>query len=141
MERKPISVKLALGNTAACGRIDSGSPPTSVCAVIRQEQWPKPVRPVSFREGVTPQMTLGFGTTCIQFDCAERQFITTVMAASVDVSLIIKKRLSGAMSQLIGPVRIPVSTMTVWNNRCGLPHLNTDVVVTSTAIIWESGEM
>ena len=85
-------------------------------------------------------MTLGFGTTCIQFDC-ERQFRTTVMAASVDVSLIIKKRLSGAMSQLIGPVRIPVSTMSVWNNGCGLPDLNTDVVVTSTAIIWESGEM
>ena len=36
MERKPISVKLALGNTAARGRIDSGSPPTSGCAVIQE---------------------------------------------------------------------------------------------------------
>ena len=48
-----------------------------------------------------------------QFDSAARQFWTTVMDASVDVSLIIRKRPSGAMSQLIGPVRIPVSTMSV----------------------------
>lgn len=63
------------------------------------------------------------------------------MDASVDVSLKIGKRPSGAMSQLIGPVRIPVSTMPVWKNACGLPDVNTGLVVTSTAIIWESGEM
>ena len=63
------------------------------------------------------------------------------MDASIDVSLMIRKRPSGAMSQLIGPVRIPVSMMSVWNKACGLPDLNTGLVVTSTAIIWESGEM
>ena len=41
------------------------------------------------------------------------------MDRSVDVSLMIRKRPSGAMSQLIGPVRIPVSIMWVWNNACG----------------------
>ncbi len=63
------------------------------------------------------------------------------MDASIDVSLMIRKRPSGAMSQLIGPVRIPVSMMSVWNKVCGLPDLKTGLVVTSTAIIWESGEM
>ena len=58
------------------------------------------------------------GRVCdrIQFDSAGRQFSTTVMDASVDASLMIKKRPSGEMSQLVGPVRIPVSTMSVWNN-------------------------
>ena len=63
------------------------------------------------------------------------------MDAAVEVSLIIRKRPPGAMSQLIGPVRIPVSTISVWNKECGLPDWNTGLVVTSTAIIWESGEM
>jgi hypothetical protein len=100
------------------------------------------VQPLSLKEGITARMRMdGFLATRVQFDSAARQFRTIVMGASVDVSLIIRNRPSGAMSQLIGPVRIPVSTMPVWNNGCGLPDLKTGLVVTSTAIIWESGEM
>lgn len=63
------------------------------------------------------------------------------MAASLELSLMMRKRPSGAMSQLMGPVRIPVSIMSVWNNGCGVPELNTGFVATPTAIIWESGEI
>lgn len=77
------------------------------------------------------------------FVAVARQFRATV---SDDVSegfaVMIRKRLpSGARSQLIGPVRIPVSTISDWNKGCGVPDWNTGRVLTSTDIIFESGEM
>src|SRR3984957_16231317 len=45
---------------------------------------------------------------------------------SCDLSLIIRNRFpSGARSQLMGPVRIPVSTMSVLNRACGMPAWKT----------------
>src|SRR5579883_2661983 len=69
-----------------------------------------------------------------------RQLRATVTDASVEVSLIIRKRLpSGPTSQLNGPVRMPVSTISVWNRLRGVPAWKTELVATS--IIFESGEM
>ena len=54
----------------------------------------------------------------------------------------IRNRLpSGAMSQLMGPVRIPVSTISVSKRGCGVPDWKVGLVLTSTAIIFQSGEM
>ena len=57
-------------------------------------------------------------TSALHFCSLGRQFrITLREDASWDLSLIIRNRFpSGAISQLMGPVRIPVSTMSVLNS-------------------------
>ncbi len=45
------------------------------------------------------------------------------------------------MSQLIGPVRIPVSAISVLNKGTGVPAWKTGVVLTGTAIMVQSGEI
>src|ERR1700688_5042082 len=71
-----------------------------------------------------------------------RQFrITFREDVSCDLSLIIRNRFpSGVISQLTGPVRIPVSTMSVLNRACGMPAWKNGAVLTGTAIMVPSGE-
>lgn len=59
----------------------------------------------------------------VHLGCSGRQFrITLRDEASAAFSLIIRNRLpSGEISQLIGPVRIPVSTICVLNRASGVP--------------------
>jgi hypothetical protein len=47
------------------------------------------------------------------FNDGVRQFRIAVTDVSTEVSVMIRNRPSGAMSQLIGPLRIPVSTIPV----------------------------
>ena len=70
------------------------------------------------------------------------QFNTTVRGASVGLEAMITNLLpSGVMSQLTGPVRIPVSTISVSKRGCGVPDWNTGLVEMGTAISFESVEM
>jgi hypothetical protein len=72
-----------------------------------------------------------------------RQFRATVKDDDAGaLGLMIKKRLpSGERSQLKGPVRIPVSTISLSNKVCGVPAWKTGLVLTGTAVIFESAEM
>lgn len=47
----------------------------------------------------------------------------------------------GATSQLMGPVRIPVSTIRVLNSGCGVPGRKVPLVLTGTAVMVQSGEI
>lgn len=59
----------------------------------------------------------------------------------LELGLMIRNLLpSGAISQLKGPVRMPVSTISVSNRARGVPAWKVGRVVTSTAIIFQSGE-
>src|ERR1700747_664597 len=67
----------------------------------------------------------------LHFGCSGRQFrITFRDEAPAEFSLMIRNRLpSGAMSQLIGPVRIPVSTISVSKRARGVPDWKVGLVL------------
>jgi hypothetical protein len=78
-----------------------------------------------------PSRVFQAGAGCRIDHRSMRQFrITLRDEVSLEVAVMIRNRFpSGAISQLMGPVRMPVSTMSVSNRGCGVPAWKVGVVV------------